>query len=147
MDVNLSIDHCSLVVEDLNKAIDFYCAAFGFEVLFKEDGMTSELAYMTGVEGVSGNVAQLCLYNQQCKLELIEFRPPKSTARTPLPDAPVNPRQGHLGFCVNSLDTHLFKVKALGAKLLGEITEFEECRSCYLKEPAGSIIELTEFYK
>lgn len=146
MNVSLSLDHCSLVVGDLGKAIDFYCTAFGFEVLFREDQMSEELRGMTGVAGIGGNIAQLCLYNQQCKLELIEFHPPEDLKRE-LPDAPINQRQGHVGFSVESLDEQLKVVVELGAVMLGEITEFEECRSCYVKEPSGSVIELTEFYK
>ncbi len=142
--LEVSWHHTSLAVNDLDRALEFYREAFGFELLFEARGMTSEIRSMTGAAELSCDLAQLILPGSEQVLELIAFAaghlPPESAA-------PLQVGAGHIAFSVPDLETALDEAKTLGATLLGEITTFSEGRSAYCREPAGSVFELTEFFE
>ena len=142
--LEVSWHHTSLAVTDLDRALEFYREAFGFERLFEARGMTSEIVSMTGVAELSCDLAQLKLPGSEQVLELIAFQAdhllPESTA-------PLQVGAGHIAFSVPNLEIALDEAETLGATLLGEITTFSEGRSAYCREPAGSVFELTEFFE
>ncbi len=138
---DVKIDHVSLTVSDLDKAIAFYASLTGLNATFREFGMTREIVEMTGVEGMRCNLGILEGGDGKVALELIEFIHDDTRA---LPDAPVNPRQGHVGFNVADFRAARARAEELGARMLGEVTDFPECTSAYFIEPAGSVFELTE---
>ena len=79
--------------------------------------MSDQIADMAGIEGLTCDLAQLRSTLGDHVLELIAFRPPERG--TP----------------------------PLGAARVGEITAFDEGRSVYCREPAGSFFEMEEFRK
>jgi catechol 2,3-dioxygenase-like lactoylglutathione lyase family enzyme len=95
------------------------------------DGVRSELMFMHTPDGHS-------------RLELVKFHaPPYEGDR---PDAPSNkPGIRHLSFAVDDLDAVLARLRSWGAELVGEVEEYENVyRLCYLRGPAGIIVELAE---
>ena len=134
--------HSSLAVRDLDEAIRFYEAAFGFVVDFRENGMSNQIASIAGEAGLTCDIAQLHHPLSEQVFELIAFHPaagkPGALAR------PFAPGAGHVAFVTGNLDTLMKEVEALGATRLGEVTEFEEGRCVYYREPAGSFFELEE---
>ena len=131
--------HTSLAVSDLKRAIDFYRRAFDYEVLFEERGMAEQIARMTGSPGLICDLAQLRSPVSGHVLELIAFK--GAAAGDP---QPLRPGAAHVAFHVDDLEAALAKVKRLGAVPLGEITQFDEGRSVYCREPAGSFFELEQ---
>ena len=136
--------HTSLAVRDLDVATAFYRDAFGCELLFRERGMSRQIASMTGIDGLTCDLAQLRCARSEQVLELIAFRPPPPAGALPPQSAPLRPGAAHVAFAVEDLDAALASVEALGAARLGRITEFSEGRSVYCREPAGSFFEMEE---
>ena len=136
--------HTSLAVSDLDAAIAFYRAAFGYELNFEEKGMSDQIARMAGIEGLTCDLAQLRSDLGDHVLELIAFH--RSDGESPpLRDAPLRPGAAHIAFAVEDLDAALDAVETLGAVRVGDVTEFDEGRSVYCREPSGSFFEMEEF--
>ena len=135
--------HTALAVRDLDRAIAFYRAAFGYELLFEERGMAAEIAAITGIAGQSCDLAQLRSPVSSHVLELIRFHGHEHVI-TPQPVAPLRPGQAHVAFVVEDLDSALATVEELGAQRIGEISIFPEGRAAYFVEPSGTFFELEE---
>jgi catechol 2,3-dioxygenase-like lactoylglutathione lyase family enzyme len=131
--------HTSLAVSDLDRAIDFYRRAFGYDVRFVERGMAEQIARLTGIPGLTCDLAQLGSPVSGHVLELIAF----NGAAVGEPK-PLRPGAAHVCFHVDDLEAALALVENLGAVRLGEITQFDEGRSVYCREPAGSFFELEQ---
>jgi catechol 2,3-dioxygenase-like lactoylglutathione lyase family enzyme len=129
--------HSSLAVRDLDRAVNFYREAFGFELVFQARGMSDLIERIAGVDGLRCDLAQLRCGRSGHVLELIAFRNPAAAV-----DA--RPPVGHVAFEVADVDPALAAVGALGAELVGEVTPFPEGRSVYCREPGGSVFELSE---
>ena len=78
------------------------------------------------------------------RLELIKFHSPSHQGDNG--HAPANaPGIRHLTFAVDDLDAVVARLQARGAELVGELEQYEDIfRLCYLRGPAGIIIELAE---
>jgi catechol 2,3-dioxygenase-like lactoylglutathione lyase family enzyme len=134
----LRLTHCSLAVDDLDRAVAFYTEAFGCTVDFREDGITGLIEGVVGIPGQTCDLAILTIPGSEVMLELIAFRNP---------GAPVaaRPPAGHVEFAVGDLDESIAVVERLGARLVGAVTVFPEGPSVYCCEPGGSVFELTEY--
>ncbi len=134
-------EHTSLSVADLDQALAFYQAAFGYEVIFQERGMTTQIQQITGLPGLRCDLAQLRSPLSGHLLELIAFHdgPPDREEH-----APTRVGAAHVAFKVRDLDAAVEAMRHLGAEMIGEITQFEEGRSAYLREPSGTVVELDE---
>jgi catechol 2,3-dioxygenase-like lactoylglutathione lyase family enzyme len=135
--------HTGLAVRDLDRASAFYQAAFGFEVVFSERGISREIADVTGIEGQVCNLAQLRSPHSGHILELLQFHG-FETSEPALPEAPLRPGQAHIAFMVESLDNALSHVRSLGATMVGCIASFPEGRAVYCHEPGGTFFEMEE---
>jgi predicted enzyme related to lactoylglutathione lyase len=132
-------EHSSLAVDDLDRSVAFYEAAFGYNVTFAERGMTRLIEQISGIPGLECDLAQLRRRGSEHVLELIAFRHPAAEA-----GSRGRPPAGHVAFCVTDLERALGAVEELGAARLGEVTTFPDGRSVYCREPGGSVFELTE---
>jgi len=135
--------HTGLAVRNLDEAIAFYRAAFGYEVTYQVRGMTEQVAAVTGIAGQSCDLAQLKSPVSGHVLELVQFHGHEDTA-TPQPVSPLRPGQAHVAFVVEDLDAALMKVEALGARRLGGFAVLPGYRSAYLTEPSGTFFELEQ---
>jgi predicted enzyme related to lactoylglutathione lyase len=133
--------HASLAVDDLDRAVAFYRAAFDAEALLVDHGMTDLIARTVGVAGAGADLAQLRLPGTEQAIELIAFRGVPAGRED---DAPTRVGHGHVCFEVDDLDEALAHVGALGAVPVGEVVQFPEGRAVYVREPAGSVFELEE---
>jgi catechol 2,3-dioxygenase-like lactoylglutathione lyase family enzyme len=136
------LDHASLAVSDLNEAIGFFSAGFGFITHFVEWGMTSQIASMLGLADAVCDIAQLNIGNGGTRLELIAFRQSQVDRPT---SHPTSPGMGHICLRVTAFEGTLLRLKELGARQLGSITQFEEGRAVYLGTPFGAFIEVQEW--
>lgn len=140
-------DHSALAVADLESATRFYTAAFGYEVIFENPGITDLIVGMVGIPGLECDLVQLQHPTTRHVLELLEFR---NVAPGMEDRGPTRPGSGHIAFFVDDLDLSLERVLKMGAELLGEITHWPagpgwpEGRSVYCKDPSGTVFELSE---
>ncbi len=97
-----------------------------------------------GLDGVRGEFAFVGTPDGHSRLELAKFHTP--AAPTTDLDAPANaPGIRLLTFAVDDLDDVLARLRTHGAELVGGVEELEgDYRLCYVRGPAGIIIELAE---
>ena len=137
------MDNVGIVVEDIDAAVEF----------FTELGLTLEgrtpiegewAGRVTGVRGQRVEIAMMRTPDGHSRLELSRFNAPgiASDHRT----APVN-SLGYLRvmFTVEDIDDTLARLGKRGAKLVGEVVQYEDTyRLCYIRGPEGILIGLAE---
>ena len=137
------MDHVGVVVDDMEAAIAFF-VALGLE----EDGRGSargdEVGRIVGIEDVETDFAMMAAPDGRRLLELIKFNAPESPAADE--EAPSNtPGLRHLAFAVDEIDVVLPRLRAQGGELVGEVVDYGNVyRLCYVRGPAGIIVELAE---
>ena len=97
-----------------------------------------------GLEGVRTDVAMMQTPDGNGRLELIKFHSPSNQGDNG--HAPANaPGIRHLAFAVEDIDAVLAGLRSHGAELVGELVRYEDSyRLCYVRGPAGIIVELAE---
>jgi catechol 2,3-dioxygenase-like lactoylglutathione lyase family enzyme len=139
----LRMDNVGIVVESLDDAIDF----------FTELGLTLEGRTMiegewagriTGLGNQLVEVAMMVTPDGHSKLEISRFLAPAVVADHRA--APVN-ALGYLRvmFAVNNIDELLERLLKKGARLVGEVVQYENSyRLCYIRGPEGILVGLAE---
>ncbi|MBS1887240.1 MAG: VOC family protein [Actinobacteria bacterium] len=137
------MDHVGVVVDDLPAAIDFF-VALGLELQGEASVEGDWVDRAIGLDGVRADIAMLRTPDGHGQLELSTFRSPLDGG-DPQP-APSNaPGLRHVSFLVDDLDAALAAVRAHGAELVGEVETYGDIfRLCYVRGPAGIIVELAE---
>ncbi len=134
-----TILHFSVCVDDLDRSIAFYDAAFGFVPTLPATDLGDAFARITGRPGLSARLAQLSHEARPEVLELIAITGQPGVAAGPAPLA-------HIAFQVPDLPEAIASTCAEGAQQMGEVVTFAEGRSAYCKEPGGSVLELEELF-
>ena len=140
------MDNVGIVVESLDETIAFF-AELGLEL---EGRMTIEGPWAGRVTGLGDQRVEIAMMRTpdgHGRLELSRFIAPPVVAdhRT----APVN-ALGYLRvmFAVDDLDDTLERLGKHGAKLVGEVVNYENVyRLCYIRGPEGLLIGLAEELK
>ncbi len=137
------MDHVGIVVDDLAAAKQFF-AALGLEPKGGGSVGGDWVGRVIGLEGVEAEIEMMATPDGHSRVELVEFRAPP--ARPGDAGAPANVLGiRHLTFAVDDLDATLARLRPHGAELVGEIERYEDIyRLCYIRGPAGIIIELAE---
>ncbi|HET7574204.1 MAG TPA: VOC family protein [Solirubrobacterales bacterium] len=139
----LRMDHVGIVVEDLAAAVEFF-----FELGLEPQGemaIEGELVdRIIGLEGVRTEVAMLQTPDGKGKVELVQFHsPPAQSGDAEAPSNALGLR--HLTFAVEGVDDVVARLERHGAELVGEVVSYGDAyRLCYLRGPAGIIVELAE---
>ncbi len=137
------MDNVGIVVESLDEAISFFT-----ELGLKLEGramVEGEWAgRVTGLGIQSVEIAMMVTPDGHSRLELSRFLSPATVADHR--NAPVN-ALGYLRvmFTVEDLDETLVRLKDRGAKLVGELVQYENSyRLCYIRGPEGILIGLAQ---
>jgi catechol 2,3-dioxygenase-like lactoylglutathione lyase family enzyme len=138
------LDHISVVVDDLAAAVAF----------FTELGMTKEgegpiegpwVDRINGIEGIKVTIVMMKTPDGHGKLELTKFHNPKLVEIEPAIAPPNTLGLRSIMFKVESVDDTVTRLRAGGAKLIGEVVQYEDkYRLCYMRGPAGIIVALAE---
>ncbi len=132
-----------IVVDDLDDAAGFF-----EELGLRRQGAGSVgddwVDRVVGLEGVRADLAMLETPDGHARVELVRFRAPESPEGDQR--APANaPGIRHLSFAVDDLDATVARLQARGAELVGQIERYKDVyRLCYIRGPAGIIVELAE---
>ena len=141
---NVRMDHVSIVVDDLEAAKAFF-AELGMEL---EGEMPVEGPWVdriVGIDDVRVDIAMMRTPDGHNKIELTKFRNPKAVGA-----GKENARVNALGlrsimFAVDDVEDVLARLRAHGAELVGEVTQYEDVyRLCYVRGPEGIIVALAE---
>jgi catechol 2,3-dioxygenase-like lactoylglutathione lyase family enzyme len=137
------MDHVGIVVDDLADAIAFFLA-LGLELQGEGSVEGDWVDRIVGLEGVRAAIAMLQTPDGQSRVELSQFHAPASPAGDL--DAPANaPGIRHITFAVEDIDAVVARLRARGAELVGELERYQDSyRLCYVRGPAGIIVELAE---
>jgi len=137
------MDHVGVVVDDLPAAVAFF-AELGLQPQGEGSVEGDWVDRVVGLEGVKARIAMMRTPDGQGRLELVQFDAPASPDGDP--HAPANaPGLRHVTFQVDDLDAALARVRAHGGELVGEVERYRDVyRLCYVRGPAGIIVELAE---
>jgi catechol 2,3-dioxygenase-like lactoylglutathione lyase family enzyme len=137
------MDHVGIVVDDLAAATAFF-AELGLELQGEWHAEGGWVDRVVGLEGVRARNAMMKTPDGHARLELIEFHAPPGPAGDLR--APANaPGIRHITFAVDDLDAIIARLPAHGAELIGDVERYEDIyRVCYVRGPAGIIVELAE---
>jgi catechol 2,3-dioxygenase-like lactoylglutathione lyase family enzyme len=139
----LRLEHIGVVVEDLAAATAFF-AALGLEVEGEASVEGRLVDRINGLEGVRADIVMLRVPDGNGKVELAKYRsPPHEGDDGP---APANaPGIRHILFVVDDIKASLTGLRAHGGDLVGELVNYENSYwLCYVRGPAGIIVELAE---
>ncbi len=137
------MEHVGIIVDDLDAATEFF-VKLGLEMLGKVE-MESELVdRLLGLEGVRTEFTFVRTPDGHGQFELIKFHSP--AAVNPQPNAPANALGlRHIAFAVDDIHAVVADLRARGVELLGELVRYEDSYwLCYVRGPAGIIVELAE---
>ncbi len=137
------MDHVGIVVDDLAAATDFF-TELGLELQGTWAAEGGSVDRIVGLDGVRTDVAMMQTPDGNGRLELVKFNSPSTQGDNR--HAPANsPGIRHLAFAVEDIDAVLARLQARGAELVGELERYEDSyRLCYVRGPAGIIVELAE---
>lgn len=141
MTASIRWHHASLTVAEIDPAIAFFGAVFGFEPIFIERGMSDDIVALTGQEGLSCDFTQMRADAYPLILELIAFHSVME-ARPQADALPWRPGAGHVAFHVDDFDGTVALAIRHGAKILGRAIDFPGGRSIYCRAPGGAFFEI-----
>jgi catechol 2,3-dioxygenase-like lactoylglutathione lyase family enzyme len=137
------MNHVGIVVDDLHAAIEFF-AELGLDTGGETAVEGSWVDRIVGLEGVRADIAMMRTPDGHGRLELIEFRSPSSDGGNGRAPANVQGLR-HVAFVVDDVDDTVTRLQARGGELVGHVEQYEAMfRLCYLRGPAGIIVELAE---
>jgi catechol 2,3-dioxygenase-like lactoylglutathione lyase family enzyme len=137
------LEHIGIVVDDLAAATAFF-AALGLEVE-GETSVAGELVdRINGLKGVRAEIVILRTPDGNAKVELARYHSPAYESENR--PAPANaPGIRHILFVVDDINATLAALHAHGGELVGELVNYENSYwLCYVRGPAGTIVELAE---
>ena len=138
------MEHVGIVVDDLADAVAFF-AQLGLELQDETPVEGDWVDRIVGLEGVRAQIAMLQTPDGHGRIELAKFHAPPTDGgyqqRAPANTAGIR----HVAFAVEDIDAVLARLLAHGAELLGELGRYKDSyRLCYVRGPAGIIVELAE---
>ncbi|HEX7887868.1 MAG TPA: VOC family protein [Ramlibacter sp.] len=137
------MDNVGIVVENIDAAIEFF-TELGLEL---EGRAPIEGAWADGVTGLPNmrvEIAMMRTPDGQGRIEISRFLAPPVVADHR--SAPVN-SLGYLRimFTVDDIDATLARLGKRGAKLVGELVQYQDSyRLCYIRGPEGILIGLAQ---
>ena len=122
--------------------------AFFIELGLKLDGETEVggdwVDRIVGLGGVRAQIAMLRTPGGHGRIELTKFQSPLSDGGPE--QAPANAAGiRHIAFAVDDIEPLIARLRARGTELIGELVRYQNShRLCYVRGPAGIIVELAE---
>lgn len=137
----VSLDHVALSVNDMERAVAFYCDTMGFEPVFDRI-FTAPIARLIGEPKAEVRIVHLRL--DGAMLELFHYRTPAGRSR------PTDHRQcdlglTHIGFIVSDFDATYSLLLERGVTFLGEAVDIRPgVRVAYFYGAEGEVCEMRE---
>jgi len=138
------MDNVAIVVDDLDAAVAFF-TELGME-LEGQGLVEGPWADRTvGLDGVRSEIAMMRTPDGHSKLELTKYHAPAAVGAGAQNQPPNTLGLHRVMFAVDDLNATVARLRAHGADLLGEVTQYENIfLLCYLRGPAGIIVALAE---
>ena len=141
----LRLEHIGIVVDDLAAAAAFF-AALGLEIEGEASVDGDLVDRINGLEGVRADIVILRTPDGNAKVELAKYRSPVYENGGENRPEPANaPGIRHILFVVDDIEASLAGLRAHDGELVGELVNYENSYwLCYVRGPAGTIVELAE---
>lgn len=138
------MDNVLIVVDDL-EAVKAFFIALGMELEGQAPVEGRHVDLLVGLEKVRCEIAMLRTPDGHGRIELDKFHTPAAVRIEPK-NTPVNTLGiRRIMFAVDNIEEVLARLRAHGAELIGEITQYEDTyRLCYIRGPEGIIIALAQ---
>src|SRR5881396_1108886 len=137
------MDNVGIVVEDIDAAIEFFIE-LGLDLEGRAPVEGDWADGVTGLRGMRVEIAMMRTPDGHSRLEMSRFLAPPVVADHR--SGPVN-ALGYLRvmFTVEDIDDTLTRLSERGAKLVGEVVQYEDLyRLCYIRGPEGILIGLAQ---
>ena len=137
------IHHVAVHVRDMDRMVDFYQKAFGFE-LVGEPFAWSDDELIDRIVSVPGSAARGAMLRAgSCYLELFQYSAPPPQSTRPL--EPFD--RGYTHFCVDvtDIEAEVERLRGLGMRFEqpGPI-DVGHVKSLYGRDPEGNVVEIQE---
>ena len=139
----IRMDNVGIVVESLDEAIAFF-TELGLKLEGRATIEGEWAGRVTGLGNQHVEIAMMVTPDGHSRLEISRFLAPPIVADHR--NVPVN-ALGYLRvmFTVADIDDTFARLQKMGAKLVGEVVNYEEIyRLCYIRGPEGILIGLAE---
>lgn len=138
------VNHVGLTVEDLERSIAFYTTVFRCEVVMRQEKQGGYLAAIVGYPDADVKMAHLRLPGSEHRLELFEYRVPRSAPRDLEPRYVGN---AHICFVVSDLNRVYEELVRRGVDTFSPPVEVDTGAnkggaSLYLRDPDGITVEV-----
>lgn len=137
------LDHISIVVRDLDTAIDFF-VELGMELEGRQyiEGEWAER--VVGFDGLRTEIAMVRTPDGHSRIELTRYDEP--AAVDPDPNAPPNTiGLRTMMFAVDDIEGMVARLQAHGGELTRDISRYEDSYLlCYMRGPDGILVALAE---
>ncbi len=134
------LHHPGIVVPDLERAIEFYCAVLGYE-LFGQSSFSAEDAQFNQIVGLEGAAARFCmLRGANTYIEIFEYE--DSTPKTSEMSVACEEGIRHLAFVVD--DVHALVElceRNGGARINDPVSVPGGATAAYCRDPFGNLLE------
>lgn len=140
------IHHVAIHTANLDRLVDFYRRAFGFEPATRETSWADspEIDATIGVPGSAARTVMLRAGN--CFVEVFEYSQPEAREAEPL--RPCD--RGYTHFCVDVTDIafEMERLKKEGMRFAREgVLDAGDLKAVYGYDPDGNVIEIQELAK
>jgi catechol 2,3-dioxygenase-like lactoylglutathione lyase family enzyme len=137
------MDHVGIVVDDLAAATAFF-VELGLELQGEAPVEGDWVDRVVGLEGVRAEIAMMQTPDGHDRIELTKFHAPLGPGGDRYEPANA-PGIRHLAFAVDDLDAVVAGLRGHGAELVGDVERYRNIyRLCYVRGPAGIVVELAE---
>jgi catechol 2,3-dioxygenase-like lactoylglutathione lyase family enzyme len=140
----LRMDNILIVVDDL-EAVKAFFVELGMELEGQAMVEGPWVDRIVGLENVRSEIAMMRTPDGHGRIELDKFHTPPAVRAEP-ENTPVNTLGiRRIMFTVDNIEDVLGRLRAHGAELMGELTQYEDMyRLCYIRGPEGIIVALAE---
>ena len=140
----LRMDNVGVVVDDLAAAIAFF-VELGLELEGETTVEGTSVDRLVGLDDVRTDIALMRTPDGHSRIELMKFQRPTAVKAEPK-NAPANTLGiRRIMFAVDDIEDVVARLRAHGAQLVGELTQYEDkYRLCYVRGPEGILVALAE---
>ena len=138
--------HCSFVVTDIEKTVDFYTRLVGLELVSRARNVSDGLGTALGVKQRDAKLEIAFMRAGETLIEFIEYVDPKSK---PCPKDPSVAGTGHICFKVDNIDKTKKRLEDAGIRFNSAPGVSKEVpgkvfKWCYFRDYDGITMELVE---
>jgi catechol 2,3-dioxygenase-like lactoylglutathione lyase family enzyme len=138
------LDHISVVVDDLDAAIEFF-TVLGMSIEGRARVGGPWVDRINALEGIQVDIVMMRSPDGHGRLELTKFLSPELVPLEPAVAPPNALGLRSVMFAVDSVDDTVARLQSKGGELIGEVVQYEDkYRLCYMRGPAGIIVSLAE---